>query len=166
MKTLKFKQRLGVLNDCELISKVTNVQQRIKKLESGAKQHIKLIVSQAWEDEGKILLDRIKNGVKISTIFGFESVMPDEIAENIQKKLTSYIPKGFLEQKIVDGNVDISLFIADDQAAVMFPNQKGEVDMDTLFVGKNGEFYEWCNDYFNHMWSIAKPIVKGKTKFY
>jgi predicted transcriptional regulator len=112
------------------------------------------------------LLDRAKDGVKISTIFGFDSVMPDEIAENIQKKLTSFIQKGTLEQKIVDENVKISLYIVDRQAAVMFPNQKGEVDMNTLFVGKDDEFYEWCLDYFNHLWSVAKPIVKGKTKFY
>ena len=163
---LKFKQRLGVLNNCELVTKVTNVQQRIKKIESEAKDHIKLIVSQAWEDEGKILLDRVKNGVKISTIFGFDSVMPDEIVDNIQKKLITFIQKGALEQKIVDGNVKISLFIADKQAAVMFPNQKGEVDMSTLFVGRDPEFHEWCRDYFEYLWNIAKPIVKGRTKFY
>jgi predicted transcriptional regulator len=163
---LKFKQRLGVLNNCELVTKVTNVQQRIKKIESEAKDHIKLIVSQAWEDEGKTLLDRVKNGVKVSTIFGFDSVMPDEIVENIQKKLTSFIQKGSLEQKIVDGNVKVSLFIADKQAAVMFPNQKGEVDMNTLFVGKDSEFLEWCNDYFEYLWNTAKTIIKGRTKFY
>jgi predicted transcriptional regulator len=162
----KFKQRLGDLHNCELITKVTNVQQRIKKMESEAKERIQLIVSQAWEDEGKTLLDRVKNGVKISTIFGFESVMPDEIVDNIQKKLTSFIQKGALEQKIVDGNVKVSLFIADRQTAVMFPNQKGEVDMNTLFVGKDSEFYEWCYDYFEYMWNIAKPIIKGRTKFY
>lgn len=162
----KFKQRLGVMQNCELVSKVTNVQQRIKKMESDAQNHIRLIVSQAWEDEGKTLLDRVKNGVKVSTIFGFESVMPDEISENIQKKLTSFIQKGVLEQKIVEGNVRVSLYIADKQAAVMFPNDKGEVDMNTLFVGKDAEFYEWCLDYFEYLWDVAKPIVKGRTKFY
>jgi len=162
----KFKQRLGVFDNCELVSKVTNVQQRLKKMEQGAKEHIKLVVSQAWEDEGKVLLDRAKNGTKISTIFKFDAVMPDEIAENIQKKLTNFIQKGILEQKILDDNSNISLYIADKQAAVMFPNQKGEADMNTLFVGKDEEFYEWCLDYFNYLWSIAKPIVKGKTKFY
>lgn len=162
----KFRQRLGVFYNCELITKVTNVQQRLKKMESTAKDHIRLIVSQAWEDEGKILLDRAKNGVKISTIFGFDSVMPDEIAENIQKKLTVFIQKGVLEQKIVDGNVKISLYITDKEAAVMFPDQKGEVDMSSLFVGKDAQFYEWCLDYFEYLWNIAKPIVKGKTKFY
>jgi predicted transcriptional regulator len=162
----KFKQRLGVLQNCELVSKVTNVQQRLKRMESGAEDHIRLIVSQAWEDEGKILLDRAKNGIKISTIFGFDSVMPDEIAENIQKKLTSFIQKGILEQKISDENVKIALYIADKQAAVMFPNQKGEIDMSTLFVGKDADFYEWCLDYFEYMWNTAKPIIKGKTKFY
>ncbi|MDE2588913.1 MAG: DUF1724 domain-containing protein, partial [Patescibacteria group bacterium] len=148
------------------VTKVTNVQQRIKKIESEAKDRISLIVSQAWEDEGKILLDRVKNGVKISTIFGFDSVMPDEIAENIQKKLIGFIQKGILEQRIVDENVKISLFIADKQAAVMFPNQRGEIDMSTLFVGKDAQFYEWCTDYFEYLWNTAKPIVKGKTKFY
>lgn len=163
---LKFKQRLGAFQNCDLVTKVTNVQQRIKKIESEAKDRISLIVSQAWEDEGKILLDRVKNGVKISTIFGFDSVMPDEIAENIQKKLIGFIQKGILEQRIVDENVKISLFIADKQAAVMFPNQRGEIDMSTLFVGKDAQFYEWCTDYFEYLWNTAKPIVKGKTKFY
>lgn len=162
----KFKQRLGALQNCQLVTKVTNVQERIKKMESGAKNQIKLIVSQAWEDEGKILLDSAKKGVKISTIFGFDSIMPDEIAENIQKKLTSYIQKGILEQKIVDGNVKLSLYIADKKAAVMFPNQKGDIDMNTLFVGDDEEFYEWCLDYFDYLWNASKAIVKGKTKFY
>lgn len=162
----KFKQRLGVFRNCELVTKVTNVQQRIKKMESAAKNRIQLIVSQAWEDEGKILLDRVKNGVKISTIFGFDSVMPDELVDNIQKKLTRYIQGGALEQRIVDGSVKISLFISDNQAAVMFPNQMGDVDMNTLFVGKDPEFLEWCHDYFDHVWNAARPIVKGRTKFY
>ncbi len=162
----KFKQRLGALQDCELVTKVTNVQEKIKKMESDAENNIKLIVSQAWEGEGKILLDRAKKGVKIATIFGFDSVMPDEIAENIQKKLTSFIQKGVLEQKIVDGNVKVALYIADGRAAVMFPNKKEEVDMNTLFIGEGAEFYEWCNDYFEYLWNSAKPIVKGRTKFY
>lgn len=162
----KFKQRLGALQECELVVKVTNVQQKIKKMESEAQERIQLIVSQAWEDEGKTLLDRAKNGVKISTIFGFDSVMPDEIAENIQKKLICFIQKGVLEQRTVAESVKVSVFIADRQAAIIFPNQKGEVDMNTLFVGKGSEFYEWCQDYFYYIWEQAKPIVKGKTKFY
>ena len=162
----KFKQRLGSLQNCQLITKVTNVQQKLKKMESEAECEIKLIVSQAWEDEGKILLDRVKKGVKISSIFGYDSIMPDEIAENIQKKLISYIKKGVLEQKIVEGNVKISLYIADKKAAVMFPNKKGEVDMNTLFFGEDPEFYNWCLDYFDYLWNMAKSIVKGKTKFY
>ncbi len=162
----KFQQRLGALHNCELISKVTNVQQRIKKMESEAKEKIQIIVSQAWEEEGKTLLDKLKNGVKVSSIFGFDSVMPDEIAENLQKKITLYVQKGTLDQKIVDENVKVAVYIADKQAAVMFPNQKGEMDMDTLFVGKDPEFYEWCSDYFDYLSEHAKPLIKGRTKLY
>lgn len=162
----KFRQRLAAFRDCQLVTKVTNVQQALKKMESGAGSQIRLIVSQAWEDEGKVLLDRAKNGVKIWTIFGFESTMPDEIVEKIQKKLTSYVQKGVLEQKIVDGSVKVAVYVADKKSAVMFPNKKGEIDMNTMFVGETEEFYEWCIDYFQYMWAIAKPIVKGRTKFY
>lgn len=162
----KFKQRLGSLQNCQLITKVTNVQQKIKKMESEAEDQIKLIVSQAWEDEGKILLDRVKKDVKVSGIFGYDSIMPDEIAEHIQKKLIVYIQKGVFEQKIVEGSVKVSLYIADKKAAVMFPNKKGEIEMDTLFFGEDPVFYNWCLDYFEYLWNIAKPIVKGKTKFY
>ncbi|MDE1861915.1 MAG: helix-turn-helix domain-containing protein [Thaumarchaeota archaeon] len=162
----KFKQRLGALRDCDLVTKVTNVQQRIKKMESEAEEKIQLIVSQAWEEEGRTLLDRLKKGVKVSTIFGFDSVMPDEIAENLQKKITSFIPKGTLEQKMVEGSLKIAVYIADRKAAVIFPNQKGEIDMSTLFFGKEQEFYGWCRDYFDYLSEKAKPMVKGRTKLY
>jgi predicted transcriptional regulator len=62
--------------------------------------------------------------------------------------------------------VNIGLYIADDShAAVMFPNSKGEIDMNTMFVGEDRMFSEWCSDYFNSIWEMSsKPINLNKMK--
>jgi predicted transcriptional regulator len=62
--------------------------------------------------------------------------------------------------------LNAGLYIVDDsQAAVMFPNSKGEVDMHTMFVGEDPAFCEWCSDYFNFIWeSSSKPINPNKMK--
>jgi hypothetical protein len=38
------------------------------------------------------------------------------------------------------------------QAAVMFPNQKGETDMNMIFSSTDKLFHEWCLDYFRYRW--------------
>jgi predicted transcriptional regulator len=49
--------------------------------------------------------------------------------------------------------VDVALCISDEQqAAVMFPNIRGEIDMSSIFIGSDQAFYEWCNDLFDHYW--------------
>jgi predicted transcriptional regulator len=62
--------------------------------------------------------------------------------------------------------LNIGLYIADDsQAAVMFPNTKGEIDMNAIFVGEDSTFCDWCSDYFNFMWEMSsKPINPSKIR--
>jgi hypothetical protein len=40
-------------------------------------------------------------------------------------------------------------------AAVMFPNQRGEIEMNALFIGSDSAFYEWGSDLFDYYWSQA-----------
>jgi predicted transcriptional regulator len=61
--------------------------------------------------------------------------------------------------------VSAALYIADaSEAALMFPNLKGEVDMSTMFVGRDPAFCEWCADLFDHMWAKSKPLNVKKLK--
>ncbi|MDQ4101673.1 MAG: helix-turn-helix domain-containing protein, partial [Thermoproteota archaeon] len=54
----KFLQRIAVLGNCQMITRVTAVFERLKKLEMSATKQLKLVVPQAWVDEGNILVNR------------------------------------------------------------------------------------------------------------
>jgi predicted transcriptional regulator len=160
----KFVQRIGALENCKIVNSVTAVFQSLKKLQSSSTRSLKIIVSQAWPEEGEILIDRAKHGIKISALVGHNTIFPRNVVENIVPKIDELIAKGIFERKMVE-QVNVALFITDDrEAAIAFPNSKGEVDMSTLFVGENTMFCEWCSDYFDHMWKDSKPFSLSKVK--
>jgi hypothetical protein len=37
-----------------------------------------------------------------------------------------------------------------------------EIDMNSAFYSIDSIFHEWCLDYFNYMWQIAKPYNPNK----
>ena len=43
----KFLQRIGALQKCEFVRSVAAVMERLKKLESGTKKQLRIMVSQA-----------------------------------------------------------------------------------------------------------------------
>ena len=67
-----------------------------------------------------------------------------------------------MRTKMVE-KVEIALYISDEQAAVMFPNTKGEIDMGAIFIGSDPMFYEWCNDLFDHYWQRGGYFDVRKT---
>jgi len=77
----KFVQRIGALQNCEVVDNVTPVFERLKKLESGAKEYLRIMVSQAWPEEGKIFAERAMDGVEVWTIIGHNTVFPKEVIE-------------------------------------------------------------------------------------
>jgi predicted transcriptional regulator len=159
----KFLQRIGALQNCKIVSSVTAVFERLKKMEGSAKEHLKIMASQAWTEEGKILADRVRNGVKVQFIVGHNTVFPKSVVEFSVKETEVLRVKGNPEGRMVD-EVSIALFVADNQSGVMFPNLKGEVDMGTLFASDDQMFNEWCLDLFNYTWEHSKPFDIYKTR--
>ncbi len=157
----KFLQRIGVLQNCRLVETVTLVMQELKRLESSASRRLKLAVTQAWPEEGSILVDRAGHGVEVWVVVGHNTVFPknviDEIFPAIEKLLTA--PRNRMVKQL-----DIALYVADGEAAVMFPNSRGEVDMGAMFVGSDIEFVEWCSDLFDHVWARAGPFDIMKAR--
>jgi hypothetical protein len=37
-----------------------------------------------------------------------------------------------------------------------------EIDMNSGFYSTDSIFHEWCLDYFNYIWQIAKPFNSNK----
>ena len=71
--------------------------------------------------------------------------------------------------------VHLGIIVNESQSMVMFPmaNKKVsakveggegqlEIDMNLGFYSIDSIFHEWCLDYFNYMWHIAKPFNPNK----
>jgi predicted transcriptional regulator len=160
----KFLQRIGALNKCKTVGSATAVFQSLKKMQSSATKSLKIIVSQAWPEEGEILIDRANHGVKVFAIVGQNTIFPKNVVENIMPKINILISKGFIERRMIE-KVRVAAFIVDDrEAALIFPDTKDEVDMSTLFVGQDPVFCEWCLDYFDYLWKDSKPFDMNKVK--
>jgi predicted transcriptional regulator len=160
----KFLQRIGALYNCKTVSSATAVFQSLKKMQSAAKTSLKIIVSQAWPEEGEILIDRANHGIKIFALVGQNTIFPKNVVENIMPKVNILISKGIMERRMIE-KVRVATFIVDDrEAALVFPDNKGEVDMTTLLVGRDSLFCEWCTDYFDYMWRDSKPFDMKSIK--
>ena len=160
----KFLQRIGALYNCKTVSSATAVFQSLKKMQSSATKSLKIIVSQAWPEEGEILIDRANHGVKIFALVGQNTIFPKNVIEDIMPKVNTLISKGIMERRMIE-KVRVATFIVDDrEAALMFPHTKDEVDMTTLLVSRDSDFCEWCTDYFDHEWRDSKPFDMKKIK--
>jgi predicted transcriptional regulator len=159
----KFVQRIGALQNSQLITSVTEVLEKLKKIESNTKKALKIMVSQAWSAEGKILINLTKNDVIVHTLIGKNTIFPDEIIDTIIKNLDKLSSKENFVQRQID-SVDVAVYITDDSCAVMFPNKKGQIDMNSMFLSEDDSFREWCNDIFEYYWSRSRPQVRISKK--
>jgi predicted transcriptional regulator len=159
----KFVHRLGVLKNCIVINNVTAVFEKLKKLEINTKKCLRIMVAEAWPEEGRILADRASNGVDVLAMFGSNTVFPKEVIDNVIPTIDRLEKSGKIKRRMLD-TVKLAIYISDSESAVMLPNLKGEVDMTMLIVGKDITFNEWCLDMFNYFWELAGPARLDKVK--
>ena len=120
------------------------------------------MISQAWSDEGKIVRDLVKKDVKMYGLFGKNTVVPREIWEDIiSTDIEQLLQRENFQQRQIE-KVEVAVYITDERCAIMFPNRKGEIDMNNMFVGNDSRAREWCNDVFDHYWKFSKPITSFK----
>lgn len=155
----KYILRIGQLERCRIVNSATVVIQTLKKLESSASQFIKSMGTQAWPEEGLILIDKATHGVKVYSLHGLNTIFPRNVINEIVPLAEKLIHEGKIELRQIE-KVSIGIYIVDGkQAGLMFPNNKGEVDMNTLFVSEDPMFCEWCSDVFEYFWQDARPGV-------
>ena len=157
----KFIQRIGSLKNCQIISNVTIVLERLKKLESSTQKELKIMVNQAWDEEGKIVTACVQNGVKVRGIMGKDTIFPKELIEFAEKSISELDPN-MVEHRIIE-SVPISVYISDKEAGIFFPNLKGKVDMNALLVSEDIEFRLWCEDIFEEYWLQGGRYSLDKT---
>ncbi len=157
----KYLQRIGQLEKCRTVNSATAVIQTLKKMESSACQSIKIMATQTWPEEGQILIDKAEQGVKVHSLLGLNTIFPRNVINEILPLAEKLIREQKLEPRVL-GNVCIGICIADGkQAGIMFPDNNGEVDVNTIFVGDNWIFCDWCSDVFEYFWQQAKPDINS-----
>lgn len=160
----KFVQRLGAFQNCELIRGVSIIMEKLKKIESSTSTELKLMATQAWSDEGNIVLNLLKKNVPMYFILGKNTIFPDEVINSSVKEVNKLLPKENFEMRRID-NIFVAVYITDSACGVMFPRKNGEITMNSMFLGNDDIFREWCQDIFDHYWRLGKPFaLKNLTK--
>lgn len=150
---IKFIMRLGALDKSEYIKGVVAMLERWKDIYRDADQYICEIVSQVPMDLIEPAVTRVKEkGVKYSYVFPKDVIIPKG-RKDLLKKLghSELLNKGSIEHRMVEG-VQVAVILNEKHAAVMFPTQKGETDMNMIFHSSDPVFHEWCLDYFRFRW--------------
>lgn len=161
---VKFVQRLGAFRGCETVHGVMAILQRWKALYSESGEFIKEIMAQVPLDLIETISGRVEKGVKFSYIFAANAVVPKGRTQLLQKVgWRNLISKGMVERRMLP-DVKVMAIFNEKQGCVMFPNQKGEPDLNVMFYGETPEFLEWCTDFFDHQWKMADPFDEGRLK--
>ena len=70
--------------------------------------------------------------------------MPKGRSELLQKLgWRELMSKGMIERKTAD-KVQVVTVLNERQASVLFPDLKGEADLNTMFYSEDPLFHEWC----------------------
>lgn len=161
---MKFVQRIGALYNGEVIHGVVRVFEKWKTIYHDAKEYIYEVLAQVPLDLIEPKLVRIQSGVKYSYILGQDVVVPKGRTELLQKfGWRDLISRGLVERKMAD-KVQVVTVLNERQASVLFPDLKGEADLDTMFYSEDPLFHEWCLDYFRYKWYGSDIFDESKIK--
>ncbi|RMF28626.1 MAG: ArsR family transcriptional regulator [Candidatus Nitrosothermus koennekii] len=161
---MKFIQRIGALNNSELINGVVAILARWKDMYRNANEHIMEIMAQVPLDLIEPIVDRLNHGVKFSYIFGENTIVPKGRRELLQKfGWNNFMNKGLVERRMIK-RVQVMVIVTDKEAGVLFPNKKGETDMNKMFYSRDPLFHEWCLDFFRYTWYASDIFDETKIK--
>ncbi len=161
---LKFERRIGDLNNCSVVRGVVAVLQKWKLMYKEAGEYINSIIPQVPVDLIEPLAEKIKSGTKFSYILPEDAIVPSGTSEATKKvSWKSLLAEGKVERRMVK-KLSVATILTDRSACVLFPNLKGEADMNAMFYSEDSIFREWCQDYFRYMWYSAELFEAGKLQ--
>jgi predicted transcriptional regulator len=161
---MKFIQRIGALYNGEVIKGVVRVLETWKSIYNDANEYIYEVMAQVPLDLIEPIVERIGNGVKFSYIFAQDVVVPKGRSQLLQKLgWRDLMSRGLIERKMAD-RVQVMTVLNERQASVLFPNLKGEADLNTMFYSDDPLFHEWCLDFFRYKWYGSDIFDEAKVK--
>lgn len=149
---IKFIMRLGALERCDFMKGVVAILERWKDIYREADEYIYEIVPQVPIDLIEPAVTRVRQGIKYSYVLPKNVIIPKG-RKDLLKKLghSELLNKGLIERRMVE-IVQVAVILNEKHAAVLFPTQKGETDMNMIFYSSDRVFHEWCLDYFRYRW--------------
>lgn len=161
---IKFIMRLGALDKCEFVKGVVAILERWKDIYREAEEYIYEIVPQVPIDLIEPAVSSVMQGVKYSYVLPKDVIIPKG-RKDLLKKLghNELLNKGAIERRMVE-SVKVAVILNEKQAAVLFPTQKGETDMNMIFYSIDRVFHEWCLDYFRYRWYGSDIFDESKLK--
>lgn len=161
---IKFIMRLGALDKCEFVKGIVAILERWKDIYREAEEYIYEIVPQVPIDLIEPAVSRVKQGVKYSYVLPKDAIIPKG-RKDLLKKLghNELLNKAAIERHMVE-SVKVAVILNEKQAAVLFPTQKGETDMNMIFYSIDRVFHEWCLDYFRYRWYGSDIFDESKLK--
>lgn len=163
----KFIQRIGALNNCELISGLVAVVELWKRhIYDQSTEYICGMLPQIPLDLIEAVIPKIKElgGIKFSYILPQKALVPrkrDDLLKN--SGFHEFLKKGIVERRMVD-TMEVATLVNEKQATIMFPTARPnrETDMNSVFFSEDPLFHEWCLDFFRHNWNNSQSFDASK----
>ena len=153
-------QRIGSLNNCNLIEGVTAVLEKWKQIYQNSDAIICDIISEIPPGLDDSLLARLSDGVKYKNIRSARLLEPDSRSTYLKKRgFYDLESKGNIVRKKMP-EVTVSVIMSEKEAGVIFPDGNGMPDLKNMFYGNDPDFLSWCREYFSNSWKEAEPFRK------
>ena len=149
---LKFEKRISDLNKCELVEGAFVLNEKMIKIASSGK-YLRVISAHVPPDAFRQGLDSaVKTGKQVSIIYAKNTIIPKGFKEEFTSKtVQDLILRGTYERRMTDV-VQVYVVLNDKTAMVLFPDAKGDVDLNFGFVSEDPLFHNWCLDYHQYLW--------------
>ena len=148
----KFEKRLSDLNECELVEGAFVLNEKMIKIASSGK-YLRVISAHVPPDAFRQgLSSAVKTGKQVSIIYAKNTIIPKGFKEEFTNKVVQdLILQGTYERRMTD-IVQVYVVLNDKTAMVLFPDTKGDVDLNFGFVSEDPLFHNWCLDYHQYIW--------------
>jgi len=162
----KFIHRIGELYEGKHIKSFVKVLEKWKQIHDNAEKYIYNILSEVpySKDIIDIVENKLKNNIKICSIFVQNAIVPDERKTVFKiKGFDKYIKDGILERKMIK-SISVVCLLNEKEACIIFPKLNGEPDMSEMFFSNEPQFHEWCLDYFKYYLENSTGFQESKLK--
>jgi predicted transcriptional regulator len=162
---MKFVQRIGALNNCELVRGIVAILEFWKKIYRESESYIFEIIPQVPLDLIEPILFNVRDrGIRLCYIFPSDVIIPKGRTELLKRlRFDELYDTGRIGRRMVD-KVQVAVVINEKKASVLFPTQKGETDMNLMFYSEDQLFHDWCLDYFWFRWYGSKSFEEDKLR--